>query len=805
MQGQAAPEQAAEFERLLDATEATPAAGRLDAQELAVLAEVERKIRWLSTWTIHHANHIRENRDGVKVGGHQASCASVSTLMTALYFKILEAEDRVAVKPHASPIYHAIQYLFGNQSRDKLEAFRAFGGAQSYPSRTKDGDIVDFSTGSVGLGAAVTNFAALTQDYLRLKNLWPQGRRPGRMVAIVGDAEMDEGNIYEALLDTWKHDIRNVWWVIDYNRQSLDGVVNEQLFRLIGRFFRAVGWNVITLKYGRKLHDAFKQPGGSALRKWINDCPNDVYSALTFQGGAAWRAQIKLETPGEHDLHALLDRYDDDGLHAVMTNLGGHCMEAIMDAFANVPNDLPTCFICYTIKGYELPLQGHKDNHAGLLNPGQMAAFRSDQGIAEGQEWQPHAGLKVDSGAFDRLVYDAPFNRDRARRKQAPLVQIPEHLPYERAAKASTQEAFGRILHGLARAGGALADRIVTTSPDVAVSTNLGGFVNQRGLFERFVRADEFRERQVPSMQQWVRSPEGQHIELGIAENNLFLNLAALGLSAELFGERLFPIGTLYDPFIARGLDALNYACYMDARFMVVATPSGISLAPEGGAHQSISTPMIGMGQPGLTSFEPSYGDELAEIMRWSFEHMQDRESGGAVYLRLSTRPIAQPEREMDKTLAAQVIAGGYWARPPAEGADMAIVYCGVMAPEALAAHERLADKHSGMGVLAVTSTDRLFNDWQRLERARLDGRDDGAMAHVEDLLEPLAPRARLVSVIDGHPAALAWLGAVRGHAISPLGVNDFGQSGDTIDLYRHYRIDDRAIEAALARFDDKG
>ena len=769
--------------------------------DVEVLEEIERKVRWLATWTIHHANHIRPSRDGIKVGGHQASCASLTTIMTALYMQVLRPLDRVAVKPHASPVLHAIHYLFGNQSRDKMERFRAFGGAQSYPSRTKDGGIVDFSTGSVGLGAAVTNFAALTQDYLRLKGLIPDDREPGRMVAILGDAELDEGNIYEALLDTWKHDIRNVWWIIDYNRQSLDGMVNEHLFRLIGRFFRAVDWNVITVKYGRKLFEAFKRPGGGGLKRWINDCPNDVYSALTYQGGAAWRAQVNADRPDDAALHRLLESYDDDTLHDLMTNLGGHCMEALLDAFARVPDDKPTVFVCYTVKGHGLPLQGHKDNHAGIMNVQQMEAFRSAMGIAAGSEWDPTAGLSIDKHRFQNAIDFAPFNQPPGPQKKAAHIAIPDDLPLAVSAKTSTQDAFGRILNDIAKQGGDFADRIVTTSPDVTVSTNLGGWVNRRGLFHRLERGDEFRARKVPSAQKWIRSPQGQHIELGIAENNLFLNLAALGLSHSIFGERLLPIGTLYDPFIARGLDALNYACYQDARFMLVATPSGITLAPEGGAHQSISTPMIGMGQPGLISFEPSYADELAEIMRWSFEHMQDESDGGSVYLRLSTRALDQPERQLDAVTKNAIVSGGYWRHAPARGGAMALIYAGAVVPQAEAAYEALAERMPGVGLLAVTSTDRLYNDWQDLERARIAGSDAGVMAHVEDLLEPLAAGARLVTVIDGHPASLAWLGAVRGHAVAPLGVNAFGQCGDTIDLYRHYQIDAQAIVAAAARF----
>ena len=201
------------------------------------LAALEQKVLWLACWTIHHANHVRASRDGLKVGGHQASCASIATLMSALYFDVLGPGDRVAVKPHASPVYHAIQYLLGRQTQDKLARFRAFGGAQAYPSRTKDSGGVDFSTGSVGLGAAMTLFASLAQDVLHERRLLPEGRPKQRMIALVGDAELDEGNVFEALLEGWKHDIRNVWWVIDYNRQSLDRVVPERLFTKIEDFF----------------------------------------------------------------------------------------------------------------------------------------------------------------------------------------------------------------------------------------------------------------------------------------------------------------------------------------------------------------------------------------------------------------------------------------------------------------------------------------------------------------------------------------------------------------------------------------
>src|SRR5215831_939645 len=591
--------------------------------KIAYLEALERKVLWLSTWMIHNANHLRPNRDGLKVGGHQASSASVATLMTALYFDVLRAQDRVAVKPHASPVFHAIQYLLGRQTRDKLERFRGFGGAQSYPSRSKDGETVDFSTGSVGLGVGMTLFASLAQDYLRLKRLVPTDDPPGRMVALAGDAELDEGNIFEALLEGWKHDVRNLWWVVDYNRQSLDAVVSDRLFGRIDALFEMFGWRVVTLKYGRLLQAAFSRPDGEHLRQWIDECPNSLYSALVYKGGEGWREHLRRDLNRYPGIRAILDEHDDASLARLMTNLAGHDMGSVLDAFHAVTDDQPTCFIAYTIKGYGLPFAGHKDNHAGLMNPQQMATFQESMGVSAGLEWDRFAGLDLPPDELEAFLAETPLVKKAARRHRPPPIPVPPAIAAPRGRRLSTQEAFGRILGSLATSDDALAGRLVTTSPDVTVSTNLGAWVNRRGLFDRAERADIFREEKVVSAQRWGMSPQGQHIELGIAESNLFLQLAALGLAAPLFGTRLFPVGTLYDPFIKRGLDALNYACYQDARFMIVATPSGVTLAPEGGAHQSASEPLIGLAQTGLACFEPAYVDELAVLMRWGFEHMQ--------------------------------------------------------------------------------------------------------------------------------------------------------------------------------------
>jgi pyruvate dehydrogenase E1 component len=476
-------------------------------------------------------------------------------------------------------------------------------------------------------------------------------------------------------------------------------------------------------------------------------------------------------------------------------------MESILDAFARAPADKPCCFIAYTIKGFGLPFQGHKDNHAGLMNKTQMAEFQAAQGVQKGEEWEPFAGLTLSHQDVAHYLARVPFNAKGTRGLRADRIPLPESAPLGITGSASTQNGFGRVLDEIARRGGPLADRILTMSPDVTVSTNLGPWVNRRGLFSMESREDVFKQRGLMSPQRWEMSPQGQHIELGIAEMNLFLTLAAAGLSHAHFGERLIPIGTLYDPFICRGLDALNYACYQDARFIIAATPSGLTLAPEGGAHQSIGTPLIGMAQDGLASFEPAFVDELSAVMTWSFDYVQREgtegpEKGGSVYLRLSTRPVEQIQRIMSPDLNNEIIQGGYWLRRPDAATSLAIVYMGAVAPEAIEAAGLLSEDRRGAGVMAVTSADRLAGGWHAAQRARERGQF-GARAHVETLLAALPRDASIITVCDAHPETLSWIGSVHGHRVRALGVENFGQSGSIQELYGHYGLDAEAILAA--------
>ena len=764
-------------------------------EKIAAIETLDARLRWLSSWIVHNANHIRPKRDGLKVGGHQASCASMTAIMAALYFHALRPQDKVSVKPHAGPVLQAIHYLLGNQSLEQLQQFRALGGAQSYPSRTKDKIPVDFSTGSVGLGVAITAFSSLVQDYL-IAHGSIEETNAGRMISLMGDAELDEGNIYECLIEGYKHDIRNCWWVVDYNRQSLDNTTADRMFRRFDDIFETTGWRVITLKHGKLQRAAFARPGGKSLEDWIENCPNAEFAVLTYQGGAAWRTRLHADIGGKPHVKKLLDSFDDDGLAALMTNLGGHCIESLMDAFDSADDERPTLFIAYTVKGYGLPLAGHKDNHSGMMNPAQIDQLRTMMGIEAGEEWAPFAGLGGNMAAKLKNFIGSGVLAAKPAEPVADYIPVPARLAVPSGDVQSTQAAFGHVLLDLAKSSEALADRIITTAPDVTQTTNLGGFVNQRGLFRRSDVADLFREAKIPSAQKWAAHAAGQHIELGIAENNFFLLLTSLGLAAPHFGTRLIPVGTVYDPFIARGLDALNYGCYSDARFLLVGTPSGLTLGPEGGAHQSINTPLIGMGQPGLAYFEPAYADEVALFMRWAFEHLQ-MPDGSSVYLRLSTRQVPQVERA-NTDWEADALKGGYWLRRPATGAEAAIAFTGAIAPEVLAAYDQLLDDIPGLGVLNVTSPDVLHREWSASKAARWTDKN-AQTCHVEDLLSALAPDAGIVTVIDGSPSALSWLGGVQGMRVSPLGTDRFGQTGDLPDLYAEYRLDSVAIIDAMA------
>ena len=770
--------------------------------QLATLEAIQQRVLWLAVRIVDWANHERPDAGGIKVGGHQASSASMVSIMTALWFSHLTAEDRVAVKPHASPVLHAIQYLLGNLDRRYLTELRSLGGLQAYPSRTKDPDPVDFSTGSVGLGAVAPLFAAATRRYVDAHF----GARPhSRFVALVGDAELDEGNVWEAIVDPATQGLGNVLWVVDLNRQSLDRVIPGIKAARLMRLFADNGWQVLEAKYGRKLQEAFARSGGEALRRHIDDMANEEYQSLFASRGGALRDRFL--AGADADVKRLLADVDDDELAPLIQNLGGHDLSLLLETYqqADLTTDQPTVVFAYTVKGWGLPMAGDPLNHAALLSPAQVDAMRSSLGLDKEHEWERFSadtpeGLLVEARAAQLARPEAAAAR--------PAIDVPVAVGVPPGNKpVSTQETFGRLLVGLARIED-VAARLVTTSPDVSVSTNLGGWINKMGVFTPEEQPDWLG---AERLLRWRQTPTGHHIELGISEMNLFMLLSQLGCADDLSGEVLLPVGTLYDPFVCRGLDALIYATYSGARFIVVGTPSGVTLSPEGGAHQSTITASIGAELPGITLAEPAFAPALDWLLCDGLRRIVAGEKGASLYLRLSTRPIDQApftsahSRLGEDELRRQVIAGGYrLVEGEGDGPTVHLCASGAVIPEVVAAAAALAEEGVRAHVIDVTSLDRLYETWRTVLRDGVraaEGRAEGF--HLATLFAEEDRQAPIVTVHDAASHAMAWMGSVFGAPVVPLGVDEFGQSGSIADLYGvHDLLPDAIVNAALLALD---
>ena len=750
---------------------------------LAVLTEIERRLLWLSTAVIHHANLVRPNTSGLKVGGHQASSASMVSIMTALWFRRLRPQDRVSVKPHASPVLHAINYLLGELDEAYLPTLRAFGGLQSYPSRSKDPDPVDYSTGSVGIGATAPIWGAIARRYVD-STVGTAGT--GRQYSLLGDAELDEGAVWEAVLDSSVAELGEIVWIVDLNRQSLDRVVPQIAADRLRDMFAGAGWQVITLKYGRLLEELFTRPGGAALRHRIDGMPNPEYQRLLRCDAAQLRERLPA---GDPDVATLVSDVDDETLLAAIRNLGGHDLAALDAAFEEIEDTRPTVIFAYTVKGNGLPTQGHPQNHSSLLTADQMVELAQRLGTDMGDPWQAFA----ESSEAARLCRETA---DRLRRNTITNTEppsIPLDLDRAHHGTSTTQAALGRTLLDLTRRAPEAARRVVTVSPDVSSSTNLGGWVNKVGVWSPGERVDWFAD-DADTILHWRESPKGQHIELGIAETNLVGLLGELGATWSRWGEPLLPIGVLYDPFVSRALEPWSFGIYAGGQSILVGTPSGVTLAPEGGAHQSITTPSIGLEQPGCITYEPAFAIDVEWTLLASLAKL-GKPDGSSAYLRLSTRPVDQTLADVPTDPAArerrrrQVVAGAYTLRRK-EKPTVTIAAMGAVVPEALHAADRLEQVGIQADVVCVTSPGLLF----QAQQAR-QGLADGPSWILDQVLRPTP----LVTVLDGHPHTLAFLANVNRVRTVSLGVTRFGQAGSLEDVYRYHGLDaDSIVRAAL-------
>ena len=753
------------------------------------LKDVCDAVLWLSTSIVHHANRVRPNPTGMKVGGHQASSASMVSIMTSLWFEQLQPDDRVSVKPHASPVLHAVNYLLGELDEKYLTTLREFGGLQSYPSRSKDPDPVDYSTGSVGIGATAPIWGAFARRYV---DTTFANTGAGRQYSLVGDAELDEGAVWEAILDPSVQYLGEVVWIVDMNRQSLDRVVPNIAAGRLESMFSAAGWQVITVRFGRLLEELFTRSGGPAFRRRILDMPNPEYQRLLRCTATELRERLPGAGPEAYEIASLLGDLDDATLLAAIRNLGGHDLASLREAYTQIDDTRPTVIIAYTIKGYGLPTEGHPQNHSSLLSDEQYADLAESLGKDTTRPWVTFdpgspAG-RLCSATSERLHRELPTT-------SAPPV-VPTDLGRTPPAVSTTQAALGRALLDLSRDAPDVAKRVVTVSPDVSSSTNLAGWLNKVGVWSTDERRNWFDDDRETIMH-WREKPTGQHMELGIAETNLVGLISELGATWSRWGQPLFPIGVLYDPFVERALEPWSYGIYAGGQSILVGTPSGVTLAAEGGAHQSIKTPSIGLEQPGCVSFEPAFAVEVEWILMDCLSRL-GRADGTSSYLRLSTRPVRQDLAAIPADPAARerrrrhVVAGGY-VLSGTDKPDVTLVTMGAMVAETLDAAHRLDQLGVAAEVVCVTSPGLLY---EALQARR--GLGDGASWILDQIL-PARRAAPMVTVLDGHPHTLTFLATVNCVPTYSLGVSRFGQVGSLDAVYEYHGIDaDGIVRAAL-------
>ena len=782
-----------------------PRESRIDYKNLL---DIQDKVLWISMKMIDYANNHRENLDGIKIGGHQASSASVVTILTSLFFDFLKADDKISIKPHASPVLHAIHYLLGNLDKKYLNKLRAFHGLQAYPSRTKDPDRVDFSTGSVGLGAIGPNFAALVNEYVHDHF---DGGNNGRFVSVLGDAELDEGVVWEAIAEPSMADLKNVLWVVDLNRQSLDRVVPGIRMSAWRKMFEANNWKVIEAKYGKELQRVFAQEKGELLKNAIDDMPNEVYQRLLRVPADILREWIPKTSKFPKDLEKFIGQWNDKELQSLIRNLGGHDFEMLREAFTESDSiEGPRVVFAYTLKGWNLPIVGDPQNHSAMLNSNQMEELRENLNVDIGDDW-PNISEDSEEYNYCKEIGES-YRRVEEQKSNLNSFEIPKEFKHVYRGNMSTQQSFGLVLTDISRIGNEISDRVVTVSPDVASSTNLGGWINKVNVWargDRGVMPQEIEKRALD----WQESPKGKHIELGISENNLFMMLGQLGLSYEIENQILFPIGTVYDPFVRRGLDAFFQGIYSGAKFIVVGTPSGVSLSPEGGAHQSIITPSIGIELPEVDFYEPCFAQELEWIILNSMEKILARDK--STYLRLSTRRIDQSlfsipdDFESREVLRKQIISGAYLIIDRRDDIKydvnlnvVNIFASGVMVPEAIKASNKLIEEGLFANVINVTGAGPLYRSFQSSTNAIFEGGNSNLF--INNILSSDDTKAPIVSIVDGHSHSLAWLGGALKTSIIPLGVSNFGQSGLPSELYKENNIDsDSIIEACFTALDN--
>ena len=759
-----------------------------------LLREIERRVLWLAMRMIDHANRGR----ATPPVGHQASAASTVSVLTALWFGHLAVDDRIGIPPDAAPVHHALRYLSGDLRRSDLETLGSLGGLQVQPSRPLDPDGVDFSTGAVGPGAVAPVFAAAVRRYVDQRF----GDRPeSRFVSVIGDDDLDLGDIWEAIADPVCAGLGRVMLVVDLNRQGLDRVVPDARATRLKRFFSDSGWHVVEAKYGHRLQAAFARPRGDALRYHFDSMANEDYQELFSLPITDLRERFLFGAQPE--VVDLLEPYDDQALADLVFNLGGHDMDALIDCFqaCDAEKYRPSVVFAYTVKGWSLPTAGAPDNHSALLRRADIDRLRVESGLTEETEWDrfdddtPAGRLCLAKGAGS-----APPPPAEAHRSRIPVTAAPARIV--RTGEVSTEDAFGQVL-GRLTSMPYVAERLVTvSSPELTTSPALAPVVGRTGVFAPATARSTVRPPGVAS----EPTESGGHVALGVSESNLHLLLGQLGLGSPHHGETLLPVGVVPDSRLTRGLDALVVSLHDGSRFVVAGSGSGLT-GGEGALRSSFLTPSLTNELPGLGYCEPAFATETQWLVCDALDRLTAT-GGESTYIRLSPQPVDQEpfasilDRMGERPLRDLVVAGGYRLIEPAPagGPGVVIVATGSAVAEAVAASDVLEDEGVAATVINLTAPGRVHRSWRDgLTDSVGRGRASGHAGRLERLLTPAERDLPVVTAHDAASSALGWIGSALGSHQIPLGADRFAQSGRPADLRGLVGISrDHIVNAAL-------
>jgi pyruvate dehydrogenase E1 component len=879
---------------------------------MSVLDRIARRAMVQTTAMIHIANHRPDARPtDPKVGGHPAACSSSAHILAALHCGVRQVQDFIACKPHAAPIDHVLCGMLGIFNHPdftwftqeeieavlfKLRAFSEHGEPvlQSYHARTDPDTFHFFPSGSVGIPPVVSVYTALAYRYARDHSVEvPEVPADVHFWSMMGDSEFREGSLMEAMPDVAERELGNVTWIVDYNRQNLDGARMPNKRGLHGtdadriqRLAEANGWEVIQVRHGRRRLEAFRRPGGEALRQVFEQGFSDYelqMHLLMREMDETRRALIG----NEPKLAGLLDKLKDAELETIITDLGGHDTRELQAAYEASKVDVrrPTLIVAHTVKGWGLDMYAAPGNHSELPKEEEVVGLLGTEGLTLERPFAPFAATTEEArflakrGAWMRAGIeksraDRKRNREAVRTRIQAAGGVPRTLEIDirKFPRAHTQWMWGQLAAKLARIGThselrragraadipeltprekrweATADLILTMSPDVGTSTQISSVMDQKVYgthtedeedvadVEKRLGFSRKRPQLLPTTEAFSR-----HIRFEIAEANCMSAVGAFGMMGHHAGIPFFPIMTVYDFFIKRALDQLYYNLYWGAEFVILGTPSGVTLSSEGAQHSWKSDIQV----PNLITWEPIFALEVDWILCESIRRHFDDENDGrrGVLIRAVTRGMEQKEQLRrlrrhprfrtnpadlqsepldDEAILEQArkdcLSGAYYlvdfrGQPDYEpGVNVVNLFCmGAVATEALEASDKLRPQGIYANVIAVSSPELLLgnlaaqNDFAHLRHGLgLDGNlhlvPRGVVDEAPELVTLAGRRVPVVSVHDGEAGLLDNIGSILGVRHEALAVRKFSKCGRPDQVYAYQHIDAASVIEACGK-----